>query len=420
MCVRFEQLDLCRILLVLKPRPMKRLVALMMCAVSLGVAAQSTITYPFNPDANSDGFVGVSDILEGVATYDNFFSPGEIMVGDIALGEWLFSIQNTLTQQQAEIDSLQNLVGTQTSNDSAGNVNALALGETQFLGDLYNSSMGTLFGYHFFEIDIEGDGFLTFCGAAEIRTYQTEKSHVIDWSEDSVLNEIFEWGNTHGVYTNNGWNCPTLPIPASDKLIVMVTSSMLGRLTWTPIVQSSGEGVNNQEDASDADAIEIPSYSLECVDMGYSPLCGALGFSQWATLEPNYLGHRYNMGWSGPDANNGYLIHDPHWRKFQIRGLPAGIGEIVVEYTNINGDHSFTGVALDFDGEGNAFIYLYATCYSGNSECSGLAIQQGVYDFPLESALGVEHCNSSSMRNLKLHYSDGWSLVSLGLTIDIY
>ena len=27
-CVRFEQLDLCRILLVLKPRPMKRLVAL--------------------------------------------------------------------------------------------------------------------------------------------------------------------------------------------------------------------------------------------------------------------------------------------------------------------------------------------------------------------------------------------------------
>ena len=61
--LRFEQLDLCRILLVLKPRPMKRLVALMICAVSLGAAAQSTITYPYNPDGNADGDIAVDDFL---------------------------------------------------------------------------------------------------------------------------------------------------------------------------------------------------------------------------------------------------------------------------------------------------------------------------------------------------------------------
>ena len=51
-CVCFEQLDLCRIFLVLKPRPMKRLISLMMCAVSLGAAAQLPDYVP------TDGLVG--------------------------------------------------------------------------------------------------------------------------------------------------------------------------------------------------------------------------------------------------------------------------------------------------------------------------------------------------------------------------
>ena len=43
---------------------MKRLVALMMCAVSLGAAAQSTITYPYNPDGNADAIIGVTDLQD--------------------------------------------------------------------------------------------------------------------------------------------------------------------------------------------------------------------------------------------------------------------------------------------------------------------------------------------------------------------
>ena len=92
---------------------MKRFIALMTCAVSLGAAAQSTVVYPFNPDANSDGFVGVSDILEGVATYDNFFTPGEILVGDTALADWIYMLSATLQGQQELIDSLMN--GSQTT-----------------------------------------------------------------------------------------------------------------------------------------------------------------------------------------------------------------------------------------------------------------------------------------------------------------
>ena len=50
---------------------MKRFVAMMMCAVSLGAAAQ--ITYPYNPDANSDGFIGVVDLQDFLSVYNTDF-----------------------------------------------------------------------------------------------------------------------------------------------------------------------------------------------------------------------------------------------------------------------------------------------------------------------------------------------------------
>ena len=69
-CVRFEQLDLCCILLVLKRRPMKRFVALMMCVVILEAAAQ--VTYPYNPDEDGNGQIALSDLHGFLAAYDNF------------------------------------------------------------------------------------------------------------------------------------------------------------------------------------------------------------------------------------------------------------------------------------------------------------------------------------------------------------
>lgn len=82
MCVRFEQLDLCRILLVLKPRPMKRLVALIMCAVSLGAAAQISFDAPWNPDANGDAQIGVSDLQSFLAVYGQDFALGTFITPD--------------------------------------------------------------------------------------------------------------------------------------------------------------------------------------------------------------------------------------------------------------------------------------------------------------------------------------------------
>ena len=46
---------------------MKRLLALMLCAVSFGASAQ--VTYPYNPDSDNNGSLGLSDLLDFLALY---------------------------------------------------------------------------------------------------------------------------------------------------------------------------------------------------------------------------------------------------------------------------------------------------------------------------------------------------------------
>ena len=83
---------------------MRRLLALTMCAVSLGAAAQSTITYPYNPDGNADTLIGVTDLQDLLTTYGQPFLPSEILVE----GQTLTTV---LTDLQQSIDSLSALSG---------------------------------------------------------------------------------------------------------------------------------------------------------------------------------------------------------------------------------------------------------------------------------------------------------------------
>ena len=52
-------------------------------------------------------FVAVSDVLETIAIYGSDYFPSEIMVGDTTLSNWIQLLNQTLSNQQAVIDSLQ-------------------------------------------------------------------------------------------------------------------------------------------------------------------------------------------------------------------------------------------------------------------------------------------------------------------------
>ena len=106
---------------------MRRLLALTMCAVSLKAISQSSITYPFNPDGNADALIGVTDLQDMLSVYGGAFSPSEIQIDGIGLGEMLtqllttqadlmssqLGLQETILEQQAYINQLQQYISIQ-------------------------------------------------------------------------------------------------------------------------------------------------------------------------------------------------------------------------------------------------------------------------------------------------------------------
>ena len=48
---------------------MKNFFTLTLCFLTLSHTAQETITYPYNPDVDSDSIVGITDLIELIAIY---------------------------------------------------------------------------------------------------------------------------------------------------------------------------------------------------------------------------------------------------------------------------------------------------------------------------------------------------------------
>jgi hypothetical protein len=60
------------------------------CLLSVSITAQEqVITYPYNPDADSDSLIAVPDALEFLTLYGNEFIPEPVMVDGVVITEWL-------------------------------------------------------------------------------------------------------------------------------------------------------------------------------------------------------------------------------------------------------------------------------------------------------------------------------------------
>ena len=69
--------------------------------------AQDPIVYPYNPDADNDELVGVTDLLPLLSVFGDDFQPGEILVDGVALAEVLMTMQQTIEALQLQVETLE-------------------------------------------------------------------------------------------------------------------------------------------------------------------------------------------------------------------------------------------------------------------------------------------------------------------------
>ena len=86
---------------------MKHILTIISCLLALNLTAQEVVVeYPYNPDFENDGNVGVEDLMQLLASFGMGFDVDEITIDEVALSEWLQAISETLVAQQTLIDSL--------------------------------------------------------------------------------------------------------------------------------------------------------------------------------------------------------------------------------------------------------------------------------------------------------------------------
>ena len=84
---------------------MNRFFTLLLAAFCLTAVGQ--VTYPYNPDGNADSLIGVTDLQDLLSTYGGAFSPSEIQIDGVGLGEVLTQLLTIQAEMQGTISALE-------------------------------------------------------------------------------------------------------------------------------------------------------------------------------------------------------------------------------------------------------------------------------------------------------------------------
>lgn len=86
---------------------MKGLILVLLSSVVLSLKAQEVVVeYPYNPDFENDGHVGVEDILELLGAFGYSFDVEQIILAGLTLDEWAELVNEINFNQQQVLDSL--------------------------------------------------------------------------------------------------------------------------------------------------------------------------------------------------------------------------------------------------------------------------------------------------------------------------
>tara|TARA_B110000003_G_C16599422_1_gene515015 strand:- start:606 stop:1616 length:1011 start_codon:yes stop_codon:yes gene_type:complete len=334
---------------------MKRLITLMMCAVAFYAHAQS-------PQGIS--YQAVATDLQGAPLENHAIVVKFSILQGAPTGSAVYiETHNTSTDQYGMFNLILGLGIHQGTASSLGEVN-----------------WGVASHFLKVDLDTEGDGSFISMGTQQMMSvpYALYAEEAGNAGDDDPTNEI----------QSLSLSGDTLSLSDGGVVVLPTTS-----------------GDNNQYNGG---------ISIECVDMGVSALCAGLGLDPSASLGPsgNY-GYQYSLCVNEYNTSTNY-ISCPHWRKFQINGLPQGISGLVVFYTyyyNGNTYNSDQELFPEIGDDGEYYVYVYML--------SGSCITQDALSLsiPVSQSEGAfQHVNS--YRDYRLFYSDGNSLIDTNTLID--
>ena len=316
---------------------MRKLLVLLLLVPGFCFAQSAVI--PYNPDANSDGWISVNDLLALLSLFETEFSP-----------------------DQWQTDSLSAAI--------------VVEGDFEYF-QCQNACSQIEGGWRMADLDAWGKHFSLSQNASSTSWFWINSNEQIANGAEEILR-----ARNSGELTSSSINYSTSELSA--KCLCHLRSS-----PFVPdVLTSETTGIQEQIDSLEThynqllatvqaldsaqtsfvtDSVICPSvsqYSLECVEMGWSPLCPVgVGIEDYVTLGPSESGD-WGSGLQYNFRGDGYLSDDnlrmnPKWRKFKVNGpIPEGTPHAIIRRT----DNSLSGAtyAIDlFNEDGEWFFYAF-------------------------------------------------------------
>lgn len=420
---------------------MNRLFTLILAAACFTASAQSDIDYPYNPDFENDGFVGIEDVLELLSVYGAPFTPEQLLLDGASFTEIIESLQTQIDSLASFTnegfgalvlnDSLltEYLVGVAAASEEGDSTLAAWVVQLSEVVEQQQAQIDSLLEDEIFPFNEAGQ--LAF-GSREVWQVPIEVSYISDWGYPLVTHyspgeDGFMITPQNAICSFNGFNAfivPSsfqhetstwqelldamvtyydyysdiglIPIGADEKLLIQLeedeTDCFPQEFVWLPITQTVGDvvgaDVQTLQEVVAAQQSEIDSMST-MIDL----LLEFVEYSGCGNQESvNYLGHDYELVdlvdqcWFAENLavtqfSNGdpieFLGTDPG-------ALIANNGTGIGGYTYPNGDASLASLGLLYNGY--VAIDERNICPTGfrlptSSELEGLA--EKVMDNPL-------------------------------------
>ena len=128
-------------------------------ALSLGAVAQSTTTYPYNPDGNNDGVISLNDLLDLLSTYGLAFEIQDHICGlpieyhglhynTTLIGSQCWFAENLATTEFRNNEEIPMQLSNSNWTDAANNQLAARCYPTQNSGSVMVESLGYLYNWY--------------------------------------------------------------------------------------------------------------------------------------------------------------------------------------------------------------------------------------------------------------------------------